>query len=231
MNLKYYLRGLGIGIVVTAIIMGIAFGGKEQELSNEEIKERARALGMTEESTVLADAAGSLQAELQKEQEEAPTPTSEPAPSATPEAVSTPSATPAATSTPAASATPTADSTPSIAPTPAQQEELSVEPTPMATIIPTSVHAPSATKAPSTPKPTEADGDIQNVETVTIQVNSGDSSFAVSEKLEQAGLVSSATEFDLYLCENGYDKRLNVGTFEIPANADNEQIARILARL
>ena len=31
MNLKYYLRGLGIGIVVTAIIMGIAFGGKEQE--------------------------------------------------------------------------------------------------------------------------------------------------------------------------------------------------------
>ncbi len=105
MNLKYYLRGLGIGIVVTAIIMGIAFGGKEQELSNEEIKERARALGMTEESTVLADAAGSLQAELQKEQEEAPTPTSEPAPSATPEAVSTPSATPAATSTPAANPT------------------------------------------------------------------------------------------------------------------------------
>ena len=106
-----------------------------------------------------------------------------------------------------------------------------MEPTPMATIIPTSVPAPSATKAPATPKPTEADGDIQNVETVTIQVNSGDSSFAVSEKLEQAGLVSSATEFDLYLCENGYDKRLNVGTFEIPANADNEQIARILARL
>ena len=55
MNLKYYLRGLGIGIVITALIMGIAAGGKKETLSNEEIKERAQALGMVEESTVLAD--------------------------------------------------------------------------------------------------------------------------------------------------------------------------------
>ncbi|MDE7287252.1 MAG: hypothetical protein K2N55_10485, partial [Lachnospiraceae bacterium] len=84
MNLKYYLRGLGIGIVVTAIIMGIASRGGKEELSNEEIKERAKALGMIEESTVLADAAGILQSELQKGQEEAPTPTLEPVATATP---------------------------------------------------------------------------------------------------------------------------------------------------
>lgn len=230
MNLKYYLRGLGIGIVVTAIIMGIAFGGKKQELSNEEIKERARELGMIEESTVLADAADNLQAELQKEQEEqAPTPTNEPAPLATPEAVSTPSAAPSATSEPSATPMPEATEKPSIAPTPEQQQA----PTPEATSIPSSAPTPSAPKAPAspTPKPEEADGDVQNTGTVSIQVNSGDGSFTISKKLEDAGLVSSAREFDLYLCENGYDKRLNVGTFEIPANAGNEQIAKILARL
>lgn len=54
MKLKYYLRGLGIGIICTAIIMGIALsGGKSQTLSNDEIIERARLLGMVmaEDST------------------------------------------------------------------------------------------------------------------------------------------------------------------------------------
>ena len=38
MNLKYYLRGLGVGIVVTALIMGISLGGKKESLSDKEIK-------------------------------------------------------------------------------------------------------------------------------------------------------------------------------------------------
>ncbi|MDE7047105.1 MAG: hypothetical protein K2P25_03885, partial [Lachnospiraceae bacterium] len=57
MNLKYYLRGLGTGIVVTALIMGIAASGKKQALTDDEIRERARELGMVEESNVLADTA------------------------------------------------------------------------------------------------------------------------------------------------------------------------------
>ena len=52
MKLKYYLRGLGIGIVVTAIIMSIT--NKPQELTDAQIKMRALELGMVEES-VLAD--------------------------------------------------------------------------------------------------------------------------------------------------------------------------------
>ncbi len=53
MKLKYYLRGLGIGIIVTALLMGFATkGGKE--LSDEEIKARAIELGMVEQRT-LAD--------------------------------------------------------------------------------------------------------------------------------------------------------------------------------
>ena len=52
MKLKYYLRGLGIGIAITALIMGISLGGKES-LSDAEIKEKALQLGMVEESKVL----------------------------------------------------------------------------------------------------------------------------------------------------------------------------------
>ena len=52
MKLKYYLRGLGIGIVVTAIIMSIT--NKPEEMTDAEIKMRALELGMVEES-VLAD--------------------------------------------------------------------------------------------------------------------------------------------------------------------------------
>lgn len=47
MRLKYYLRGLGIGIICTAIIMGIALSGNKKEtLTDAEIIERARLLGM-----------------------------------------------------------------------------------------------------------------------------------------------------------------------------------------
>jgi len=52
MKLKYYLRGLGIGIAVTAFIMSSV---KETEkLTDAQIKMRALELGMVEE-TVLAD--------------------------------------------------------------------------------------------------------------------------------------------------------------------------------
>lgn len=50
MKLKYYLRGLGIGIIGTAIVMGIALSGNKREtLSDEEIIERAEVLGMVME--------------------------------------------------------------------------------------------------------------------------------------------------------------------------------------
>ena len=53
MERKYYLRGLGIGIVVTAIIMGIVTSGK-REMTDEEVIARAKELGMVE-NTVLSE--------------------------------------------------------------------------------------------------------------------------------------------------------------------------------
>lgn len=51
MKLKYYLRGLGIGIAVTALVLALAGGGKES-LTDAEIIERAKELGMVESVTL-----------------------------------------------------------------------------------------------------------------------------------------------------------------------------------
>ncbi len=44
MKLKYYMRGLGIGIILTTLI--ITIGNPKKELTDQEIKTRAEALGM-----------------------------------------------------------------------------------------------------------------------------------------------------------------------------------------
>ena len=67
MKLKYYLRGLGIGIIVTTIVLTIsnATGGKS--MSDEDVIKRAEALGMVMEE----DASGSrLKDQMQDTQEE-----------------------------------------------------------------------------------------------------------------------------------------------------------------
>lgn len=47
MKLKYYLRGIGIGMIVTTIILMITFAvHKDQPLTDDEIRERAAELGM-----------------------------------------------------------------------------------------------------------------------------------------------------------------------------------------
>ncbi len=187
MKLKYYLRGLGIGILVTIIIVAVSGAGKNT-MTDEEIKDRARELGMIE-STVLAPSPST-----EPEGMETPKPSVEPEATATPK----PSVEPEATATPEPSIGPeeTATPTPSIEP-----EE---------TIIP--------------------DDNVGTGETVTIVIANGESSVTVSKTLEEAGLVESASDYDRYLCDNGYDKKIRTGTYEIPVGADEEEIALIITR-
>ncbi len=55
MKLRYYLRGLGIGILVTAFILGVA-KKEDASMTDAQIKERAYELGMVDSNTlVLSD--------------------------------------------------------------------------------------------------------------------------------------------------------------------------------
>ena len=113
MKLKFYLRGLGIGVLVTAIILHFILGNPKP-MSDEEVKARAKELGMTE-SLTLSEAsklndnnntddgdnksgADTVSADFALEKESA-------SPSATP----SPSASPSPSISPSPSASPTPD--------------------------------------------------------------------------------------------------------------------------
>ena len=50
MRLKYYLRGLGIGILVTCLIFMISNKSRVKEVTDDEIRTRAKELGMVEQT-------------------------------------------------------------------------------------------------------------------------------------------------------------------------------------
>ena len=100
MKLKYYLRGLGIGMAVTALILGISFSGRQgqeaQTLTDEQIRERASELGMVDSSELtLAALQNSAQPQTTMEPEvtEEPETMTEPEATAEPETTTEPEVT------------------------------------------------------------------------------------------------------------------------------------------
>ena len=78
MKLKYYLRGLGIGMLVTALIMGFTTRDS-RPLTDAEIKAAAAELGMVESDSLrLADLPQNQTPEPTKQSETTPEPTKEP---------------------------------------------------------------------------------------------------------------------------------------------------------
>ncbi len=218
MERKYYLRGLGLGIVVTAVIMGIALSGP-REMTDEEIIQRAKELGMTED-TYLAD----MGADEEQTQGEQNIEDIDPAqlPAVTQEPESKP-AQPEEDVEPAEEEDlePAEEELPSSA----KPVEIEVPGTESGAEEPASEETPEANTNEMT---RQDDTPSSSVKIETITVVSGDGSYTVARKLKEAGVVMSAETFDTYLCEKGYDKKLRTGTFHIPADASDEQIARII---
>lgn len=199
MKLKYYLRGLGIGILITTVILSLAGIGRKN-MTDEEVVKRAKELGMVE-STLLSDLPDQTKAEEVRptEPETSLQPeTSEPENSAEPEAGPEPE-----TSEPEVS--------------PELEESASTPETPV---------APEETPV----SPEDGNPDTPAGETVTLVIGRGESSTTVSKNLKKAGIVEDAAAFDRFLCNNGYDKKIITGTYEIPYGASEEEIAKIITR-
>ncbi len=232
MNLKYYLRGLGVGIVVTSLILGIGLGSRKETLSNEEIKERARTLGMVEESITVAEAAAQKEEEAQEEVTADPVPEenvegdAETIVSAEPEVSSEPavsvSAAPETSEEPKVSAASEPEASEEPNASAASESEASAEPEAGAT--------PEAGVKPVADEAEEDSGTAPAKEIVDITINPGEGSYVISQKLEQSGLVDDATEYDAYLCDNGYHTKLRAGVHKIPMGSTREEIAKLLCR-
>ena len=65
--------------------------------------------------------------------------------------------------------------------------------------------------------------------TVIIEISRGDDSGTVARKLYNAGLVESAAEYDAFLMQHGYDKRLSTGTKMIDVADSWQEIAEKIA--
>ena len=231
MNLKYYLRGLGIGIAVTAIILGVGRG--KETLSDAEIKQRAAQLGMVEASGLLTEREEpAKEPEADKEPVETKEPTVEPTeePSKEPEVTPEPEETEEPTEEPEETPEPEETEEPTAEPTeaPTKEPEATKEPTPEPTEEPTSEPTEEPSVESEDAKETE-EPDLSE-ELCIISVNPGDGSLTVCKRLEEAGLITSATAYDSYMNEKGYDKKLQVGTFKIPKGTEPEEIALILMK-
>ncbi len=242
MNLKYYLRGLGIGVVVTALIMGI-LAGKKEVLSDEEVIERAKALGMTQESVLLADTLASYEEEAQEELEGGGVPSKVDQQPADQDGSDTQES--EKVQEPLEEGD-TQQQPEEDAQQVQQEEDTQPEQEPEAVTEPEQEsaeekEAETAQEVPAEESGGGASGEASASESepasdteegnFTIEIKSGDSSYSVCQRLEEAGLVETATAFDRYLYENGYDKRINTGVFEIPRDADMEKIAKIISRM
>ena len=236
MERKYYLRGLGIGIAVTAIIMGIALSG-DKAMTNDEIIARAKELGMVE-NTVLSDTGSKDAAQENTGDEQA---------SDLDVAVQSPN-----------DAKSMQNDSEGVQNDPEEGDDIAADDE-------TDTKTDTDVKEQEEPEENDGDGEsgpgdlltaddsetgdepdvAENTETEdnnrqdaggtvngatvkVITINSGDSSYTVAKKLADVGVVTSASTYDTFLCQNGYDKSLRTGTFSIPADASDEQIARIV---
>lgn len=204
MKLKYYLRGLGIGIAVTALVLALAGGGKES-LTDEEIIARAKELGMVESVTL-----SQLTSEQNSETtcEEVSENMSEELSEETMGDISTEEEI----------TEPVSDVNEEEGGSESASDNVSEE----------SNSEEDASETASEPESQTPSSEVID-EYVVIEVGGGDGSDTVSVKLEAAGLVEDARMYDDFLCANGYDKILQTGVHEIPRTADWDTIAEILA--
>lgn len=219
MKLRYYLRGLAVGILTATVILTIA-NADNHPLTDAEIRVRALELGMVDgESARLSD--------LQSGSE-------------------TPSRASAQTGTAGNNASGTdgtqgAASGTSKTDRPAGDGSSSGEPDEGRTgtqgagrtsgtdgaqgaVSGSSGTESSAGESGELPEAGEASG------SVTIQIKGGDSSYTVSKALAAAGLVEDAAEYDAYLCNNGYSKTIRAGTYVILPGTSGEEIAKMIAQ-
>lgn len=203
MKLKYYLRGLGIGMIVTALILGISFSNRQDQTSqimtDDQIRERAAELGMVDSSELTLAA---LQNSAKQPTEGTPEETTQTQEQNNIEAEP--------------ETTVPAETQATLEPETTQEPEATAEPEPEKTAGPETTAEPEVTEAP------------QRTQTASITIQRGDDSGSASRRLYEAGLVENAKAFDNYLCNNGYSRSINPGTYEITPGTSEEEIAKII---
>lgn len=211
MKLKYYLRGLGIGIIVTTIILTISFGGKETDIDDipvEEVIAKATMLGMVmpeDTETPATEQQDGTEAAFGEDTENGNS-------AAEDENITQPEAAEPQDNETDDGNQVQADGDAAVAPEDAADGETAD--------IQGDTDGDNST----------ADGQ-ESEEARTpyrLVVNRGDVCRTVCENLAANGLIEDAEVFRKYLQEIGYASFISVGNYDIPYGLTQEEIANVL---
>lgn len=211
MNRKSYLKGLGIGIVVTALIFIVSSQFNNKTMSDDDVIKRAKELGMIESTTLTVNA--DLKDNVSDEGNKVPDNNNQ-------NNVKDDSS----------------DSNTKIADKNDKNDEVkeNKESDDMKVNSGDSDNnevtndSPDENENDNKDEPADDSKESNTEEYVIVSVVGGQGSETISSSVQKVGLIEDASDFNSYLCQNGYDKKLRVGNHEIPAGADYETIAKKL---
>ncbi len=187
MKFKYYLRGAGIGILLTTIIFMIAIPLHGGILTDESAINRATKLGyvLAESADAASDSEGmTIDQYIEDAKENASNASSD--------------------------AASTSDNT-------ASSESADTS------------GSSSAGSSDSSSDKTAADtSEDTTVFEYTFTINSSENSSDVASRLQKAGIIDDASDFDSYMVKNGYDTKLTPGTYSLKRGMTYAEIVEIL---
>ncbi len=235
MRFKYYLRGIGLGIIFAVLIMIIAIHNhKDSFLSDKEIIEKAKELGMVMSDnnsenisgTELKFGSESSTTEIYKvDTETAKAPSESVSSQKNDKTISKDSESEDKNSTDKASEdkNSTENSTDK-----ASEDKNSTEKT-------TDKASEDKASTEKTSKKSSENKDTKNNNSQTndcviIKVKQGDVCRTISEALQNLGLIDDAEDFRKYMGKKGYADRIHAGEYKIPRNSTYEEIAQILIK-
>ena len=222
MKRKEYIRGLGLGVLVTALVFTF-FSPKTDSMTEEEIIKYAEQLGYVKvekekEESTSNSALDEIKSQVLGTGTPKPTEPNTPTPVPTEEVTSQPEKTP----------TLTIELTPTIEPTvtstikPTATPTITSAPTPTVTLVAKPITS-------TTKKPTKKPSNTTNVEGACyVIIESGMTATEIATLLEEEGVIESALDFINYLYKKRLTHYIVADAYEIVPNTSFEEIVELI---
>lgn len=206
LKLRYFIRGLGIGIVFTAIVMSLSLQAsrsriiRENSLTKEEIMEKAMGYGMIMDSSEDTNSVDETSQEEQTQNE-----------------------------------ADTQKEDKNLEETQDNKESQDVEETKNDDVQDGDNEEDkdkndkdSDDKNLDKEEESDKDDSVISIDYISIKITSGMTATSVGTLLKEKNIIEDANEFKTYMSEQGYSSKIQTGEYLIPVNATYKKIADII---